>query len=386
MLQVGQTYQPDRLAAHLGAALSASGLGGSGGNGTSSLSSSGGRGASGNGGGGFGPEAGSRSPWEWDVSGELLACLAGQALLYGGAVLLVETGVLPRLWRQAKAAWRAQGSHGQGAGYQRLPGAEPEAAPAGAAAGAAHAAEGGQAEDADVAAERRAVQGGRLPAACVAVLLQGVSKTYWQPAGRSGSRQQEHAGEQAAAGGTAGGSGGPVHAVRDLWLGIGRHEQRLGWEQQRGTTGGGGGHAGGAGGECFGLLGVNGAGKTTTWKMVTGEAVLFYCACYVLLLLLACACREGPACRLCCCPWQARCTAAAGARGMSCAISCTLANPRLAQTCTAGCPVCCPPAGEVAPDAGDALVCGRSLLRNPSAARQLLGYCPQARWGFGLGE
>lgn len=43
-------------------------------------------------------------------------------------------------------------------------------------------------------------------------------------------------------------------------------------------------------------------------------------------------------------------------------------------------PACPPPAGEVAPDSGDALVCGRSLLQQPAAARQMLGYCPQARY------
>jgi hypothetical protein len=45
-------------------------------------------------------------------------------------------------------------------------------------------------------------------------------------------------------------------------------------------------------------------------------------------------------------------------------------------------PLCCAAsqsqAGEVAPDSGDALVGGLSLLRQPAAARQLLGYCPQA--------
>lgn len=289
VLQVGQTYQPDRLAAHLGAVLSAAGLGGSAGNGNSSASSNSGSG------GGFGPEAGSRSPWAWDVSGELLACLAGQALFYGAVVLLIETGVLPRLWRRARAAWRAQGSR-QGAGYQRLPGTEQEAAAAGAGAGAAHTAEDGQAEDVDVAAERRAVQSGRLPAASVAVLLQGVSKTYWQPAGRSARRRQGPAGEPAAGSGAGGGRGGPVLAVRDLWLGIGRHEPRLAWEQ-RGSAGAssGGGGAGGEG-ECFGLLGVNGAGKTTTWRMVTGGGG----APVVDWPTLA----TGAGLRLFCCPWQ----------------------------------------------------------------------------------
>lgn len=42
------------------------------------------------------------------------------------------------------------------------------------------------------------------------------------------------------------------------------------------------------------------------------------------------------------------------------------------------------PAGEAVPDAGDALVCGRSLLQQPAAARQLLGYCPQARCAAAL--
>ena len=38
------------------------------------------------------------------------------------------------------------------------------------------------------------------------------------------------------------------------------------------------------------------------------------------------------------------------------------------------------PAGEVAPDAGEVLVCGVALHEHPAAARRHLGYCPQARW------
>ncbi len=229
------------------------------------------------------------------MSGELLACLAGQALLYGGAVLLIETGVLPRLWRHAKAAWRGRASGTRGAGYQQLAGEEPAAAAAagGAAGGAAaadaqsaahtagqvEAGEAAGAEDPDVAAERRSVQNGRLAPASVAVLLQGVSKTFWQPARGLKSHGQEHGQEHGPAGhahggGGAGGSssvgtGGPVHAVRDLWLGIGRHEPPAS-RQQLGT-----GTARRSNGECFGLLGVNGAGKTTTWRMVTGGWCMF---------------------------------------------------------------------------------------------------------------
>ena len=216
------------------------------------------------------------------MSGELLACLAGQALLYGSAVLLIETGVLPRLWRRAKAAWhgRSSGGGAHTAGYQQLPGAEPAAVAAGVPLSAADTADqteagGAGAEDPDVAAERRAVQSGRLPPASVAVLLQGVSKTFWQPAGERKHHGAEHGHAQVVAGhahsedasgsGSGGGSGGPVHAVRDLWLGIGRHEQAAGGRQGATASGSSG------GGECFGLLGVNGAGKTTTWKMVTGE-------------------------------------------------------------------------------------------------------------------
>ena len=36
-------------------------------------------------------------------------------------------------------------------------------------------------------------------------------------------------------------------------------------------------------------------------------------------------------------------------------------------------------AGELRPDEGDALVAGHSVIRQLSAARQQLGYCPQAR-------
>lgn len=286
--QVGQTYQPDRLAAHLSTALSAAGLLGSGSNSSSSSGGSSNAGAGAEMLGPFGPELGEHSPWAWDVSGELLAWLAGQALLYGSAVLLIETGTL---WRRAKAAWLAWGGSGSGqpAGYQHLAGQEPGAAvavgsaaagpvPAADAPGRAEAGEAA-AEDPDVAAERRAVQSGRLPPASVAVLLQGVSKTYWQPAGgRAQHVQERHGQEQGGPGhghsGTvgssvSGGGGGAVHAVRDLWLGIGRHEPPARLQQA-----GGSGSGGARGGECFGLLGVNGAGKTTTWRMVTGEQQL----------------------------------------------------------------------------------------------------------------
>ena len=42
---------------------------------------------------------------------------------------------------------------------------------------------------------------------------------------------------------------------------------------------------------------------------------------------------------------------------------------------------CCA-AGEVAPDAGDARVCGHSLRDDAPAAHQLLGYCPQDRYFY----
>ena len=110
------------------------------------------------------PAASGASPWAWDVSGQLLASLAGQAVLYGTAVLLVETGVLPRLWRQASAAWSSRKGGGRAgrAGYQPLPG-QPQSQQQQqdtAAAAAAVAAEGGegQAEDPDVEAERLAIQ------------------------------------------------------------------------------------------------------------------------------------------------------------------------------------------------------------------------------------
>ncbi|GLC42811.1 hypothetical protein PLESTM_001382200 [Pleodorina starrii] len=86
--------------------------------------------------------------------------------------------------------------------------------------------EGGAAEEADdedVAAEKRSVVEGRR-AGCQ-VLLDGVRKSYSQGLFRPA-----------------------VPAVRGLWLGV-------------------------PAGECFGLLGVNGAGKTTTFRMLTGEVM-----------------------------------------------------------------------------------------------------------------
>ena len=124
------------------------------------------------------PSAGRRtgaggSPWAWDVTGELLASLAWQAALYGSAVLLLEAGVLPRLWRHARAAWAARwgglssGAAGR-AGYAPLPGQGEEDMAGTAAAGsaveaaAAAAAEQGEVapEDGDGAAERRMLQAG----------------------------------------------------------------------------------------------------------------------------------------------------------------------------------------------------------------------------------
>ena len=98
-------------------------------------------------------------------------------------------------------------------------------------------------------------------------LLKGVSKTYWQAASGSGGAHSHGSvtGAGSSAGhpaGSGGGSDGAVHAVRGLWLSIGRQQQ-----QQLPSSSGGG---GGSSGECFGLLGVNGAGKTTTFKMLTG--------------------------------------------------------------------------------------------------------------------
>lgn len=217
-------------------------------------------------GSGFGPGAlAGASPWSWEVSGQLLAWLAVQAAVYGTAVLLVETGTLHRLWRRVRASLHGVGRV-RADGYQPLPGQD-SAAPDTAAATAA-AAEGGDGEDVDVAAERRAVQSGQLDAASVPVLLRGVSKTYWQR-GSSGSTQAHRDHQPAAAGGRPAeqqAASGVVHAVQDLWLAIGRPQQA---QQQRGAIGGGIG-GGGADGECFGLLGVNGAGKTTTWRIVTG--------------------------------------------------------------------------------------------------------------------
>lgn len=223
----------------------------------------------GGGGGGFGPDplAGT-SPWAWAASGEPLAWLAAQAAVYGAAVLLVEMGVLPRLWRRAQRAWRGIGR----GSYQPLPVQDGASE---AAASAAAAAEDGEAEgeDEDVAAERLAVQSGRLASASIAVLLRGVSKTYWQRSSSSG-----HARGEAEHGGASHGhiesSSGAVRAVRDLWLAIGRPHQQQPPQQDAAASAASSGASGSGGGrrvgECFGLLGANGAGKTTTWRIVTG--------------------------------------------------------------------------------------------------------------------
>lgn len=102
--------------------------------------------------GGPGSVTGS-SPWAWDVTGGLLASLAWQAALYGSAVLLLEAGVLPRMWRHARAAWVAAGAGAHGdAGYASLPGQAQGEEQAAAERGEA------AAEDDDVAAERRMLQ------------------------------------------------------------------------------------------------------------------------------------------------------------------------------------------------------------------------------------
>ena len=157
-LQIAETYQPDQLTAHLHSSLAA--VAGGGNRSDSSSSDRGSVGAWLD-----APAASGASPWAWEVSGQLLASLAGQAVLYGTALLLVETSVLPRLWRQATAAWGSRNGGGRAsrAGYQPLPGQpqpqtlQPDTAAAAAAAVAAEGGEG-QAEDPDVEAERLAIQ------------------------------------------------------------------------------------------------------------------------------------------------------------------------------------------------------------------------------------
>ena len=195
--------------------------------------------------GGPGALAG-KSPFAWEVTGQLLACLACQAAVYGCAVLLVEAGVLPWAWRAARGALRRLGGGQDSVGYAPLQGE----------------ADGEEADDADVAAERRVVQSGALDGPEVPALLKGVSKTYWTASGSGSGGGSAPAGT---GGNAAASAGGAVRAVRGLWLSIG---------QLRGGGGGGGGGirgGGGGGGECFGLLGVNGAGKSTTFRMLTGE-------------------------------------------------------------------------------------------------------------------
>ncbi|KAL4853959.1 ATP-binding cassette sub-family A member 3 [Chlorella vulgaris] len=292
MHKISNTYKPDQFTNQLGTALcgsaSASGL-----HSASSMAA-----VDGSLGSGGWPEAlgavhPGQSPFAWEVTGQLLACMAAQAVLYASLVLLVEAGLLPRAWRRLAAAWAGGGgvSGNGGEGYRLVPGQE------GAAQQQADVAvESGEGDDEDVAAERLAIQTGQLAADRLPILLRGVSKTFWQPpdsstpdASHGPGHDSSHSQEQAAVR-PANRSSGAVRAVRDLWLSIGTPRPAAG--------------SGPAGsGECFGLLGVNGAGKTTTFRMLTGE---------------------------------------------------------------------------VAPDSGDALVGGLSLLRQPAAARQLLGYCPQA--------
>lgn len=252
--QVGETYQPDRLAGHLTGAL-------------------------GGGGGGLPPGvAVGTSPWAWEISGQLLASLAAQAVLYGTAVLLVEAGGIR--WR---GPWRSFGRRRDG--YAALTGSEQQAGDG--AQGATEAlaeAEGGWGEDEDVAAERRAVQAGGFAPASVPVLLRGISKTYWQPPSSSthagqphthelGSAPHDHGHPPDAAFGTQSHTapGGAVRAVRNLWLRIGQqpHLQDV-YDIFDGGAGPAGGPAASAA-KCFGLLGVNGAGKTTVFRVLTGE-------------------------------------------------------------------------------------------------------------------
>jgi hypothetical protein len=129
------------------------------------------------------------------------------------------------------------------------------------------------------------LQSGRLDGALVPALLKGVSKTYWQAAGSSGGTTHSHSSGIGTVGSmghpAGGGSDGAVHAVRGLWLSIGRQQQlpspNSGGGNESSSGGGSGGDGGG--GDCFGLLGVNGAGKTTTFKMLTGVVAVCLIAC-----------------------------------------------------------------------------------------------------------
>jgi hypothetical protein len=119
-LQISNTYKPDFLTRQLGQLLAGTSGGASGG--ASSGTSGGASGGAGSG-VGWGPlPYPGQSPWAWEVTGQLMASLAAQALLYGCAVLLVEAGVLPRAWRRVRAAWEARAVGGGGGGYRSLPG------------------------------------------------------------------------------------------------------------------------------------------------------------------------------------------------------------------------------------------------------------------------
>lgn len=156
--QISNTYKPDQFTNQLGTALggsaSASGL-----YSASSMAAMDGS----LGGWGWpeamGPVHPGQSPFAWEVTGQLLACMAAQAVLYASLVLLVEAGLLPRAWRRLAAAWGGGGGGGvsgnRGEGYRLVPGQE-----GGAQQQADVAVESGEGDDEDVAAERLAIQVG----------------------------------------------------------------------------------------------------------------------------------------------------------------------------------------------------------------------------------
>ncbi|KAI8469139.1 MAG: hypothetical protein J3K34DRAFT_522412 [Monoraphidium minutum] len=147
------------------------------------------------------------SPFARATWGATLRHLAAQFVVYGAVAALSDAGLAEALRRARAALLRRGGGGGSSSGGEGAAAAAAEEGGADVAAGE---------EDADVAAERAAVE--------ARLLLDGLRKSY--PGGL---------GEP------------PVAAVAGLWLRV-------------------------RPGECFGLLGANGAGKTTTFRIVTGEA------------------------------------------------------------------------------------------------------------------
>lgn len=157
------------------------------------------------------------SPWTTDVVGQPVQHMLMQAMVYGALVLWVDSDAWVRLKVQGHGLLQQAST----VFWKRTSAQHPHEMSMGSSSNRALEGVGDALEDDDVKQERVSIKNGEQEEC--EVLIRGLAKSYGQ-----GYRRP------------------PVHALRDLWVGV-------------------------PPGECFGLLGVNGAGKTTTFKILTGE-------------------------------------------------------------------------------------------------------------------